>query len=161
MIPAANPFEERIRAAVSESIEVFAFEEAVLAGRADSFQADSGEGTWAEIPALDPDLGKIFLWLPSSVLQAFSTAISGGERDPGDQEEMLDVLRELTNTLAGRVMAARFSPKPFLLGLPKAHPGEAFLLPESHSVLKFLVTEGLVMVGLPKQFLRFEGTSSP
>ena len=123
---------EALAMAVAETFEGMLFLEALPSDVPES----SRSVLWARVPVLEPAAGEVTLLCPPGLAQAFAEVLTsgcpGGAMDPeiacrvGDGAERLqrDVLAELGNTLAGRLLE-RLVPelRSFRLGLPETGTG--------------------------------------
>ena len=123
---ATGPLAKAIQGAVSETFENMAFIEA--------FRNDAGAGLgledatthWARLEVETPVKGNVLVYCTARLVDQIGTAVFGGLPDDLQiKPVMMDVISEVLNTIAGRLMM-RMVPgeTTFTLGVPQAGMGK-------------------------------------
>ncbi len=155
MIPFPGPTEDIIHQALTDAFENLVFEEVVLAGVIQDHIPDIYlDGWWARIQMISPlPWGHITILVPNNLMNRFTEAILGLMNEPPNEEQNIDNLGELLNTLCGRLMSLRSSPdRTFRIGLPEVGHGMAPEMSGPYRCIDCLVGEDHVYLLAPEAF---------
>lgn len=116
--------DEGLDAVLEEAFEGMAFTAIERAPDA-VFEWEGRDLFWASVAAIDPPVGELTLVLPSAMARDIAQSVVGDDGAPGDPL-VLDVLGELTNTVAGSWLRSLQSEgHTVAMGLPKTGHGDS------------------------------------
>ncbi len=132
--------EEATCEAVCDTLEGMAFLELMRDSQVPEDARSQGDLLWASIELKEPFLGKLDIVCPRSLASAVAEAVYGEGAETLSKEKILDLLGEVANTVAGRLMNSIVSQEStFLLGLPKT--GQGWPATDGSEIFSFVTDE--------------------
>lgn len=115
---------EQVYKAIEETFEGLAFLELTPDNEtARPCTSDGAPGwRWASVEILAPIASIVTLVLPESLVLEIGSSLYGG--DNVSEKQVKDVIGEMANTLAGKLMSSLYPGDVFTLGMPQTGKGE-------------------------------------
>ena len=144
---------ENLLDVVSDTLEALAFME-VVPSEIEEIEEPGPETIWAEIEVLQPAPGRLIIFAPAQLaVEIVETMLGPSDEDaPPPEGSLRDVLAELANTIAGRMMNQIMTPDQTLelslpvTGLGGCIPRKALVCPMTAEDHEFLVVAEGVLV---------------